>query len=92
MIKYRLYAPNDGDTMTVDGGGGGGWVSNDDRKDGNDRNNDKGGSAVNLSKNPEKQAILLLNCFHLYKSHIRTGVLLAMNVPITPHQLTSFSC
>ncbi|MEQ9872898.1 colicin-like bacteriocin tRNase domain-containing protein [Pectobacterium brasiliense] len=58
MIKYRLYAPNDGDTMTVDGGGGGGWVSNDDRKGGNDRNNDKGGSAVNLSKNPEKQAIV----------------------------------
>ncbi|WP_226374036.1 colicin-like bacteriocin tRNase domain-containing protein [Pectobacterium quasiaquaticum] len=57
MIKYRLYAPNDGDTMTVDGGGGG-WVSNDDRKGGNDRNNDKGGSAVNLSKNPEKQAIV----------------------------------
>ncbi|QHQ15802.1 hypothetical protein GMW39_07895 [Pectobacterium parmentieri] len=58
MIKYRLYAPNDGDTMTVDGGGG--WVSNDDRKGGgaNDRNNDKGGSAVNLSKNPENQAIV----------------------------------
>ncbi|UYA60185.1 hypothetical protein NAL19_2031 [Pectobacterium sp. F1-1] len=57
MIKYRLYAPNDGDTMTVDGGGGG-WVSNDDRKGGNDRNNDKGGSAVDYGKNPEKQAIV----------------------------------
>ncbi|MBL0906727.1 pyocin [Pectobacterium carotovorum] len=57
MIKYRLYAPNDGDTMTVDGGGGG-WVSNDDRKGGNDRNNDKGGSAVDYGKNPEKQTVI----------------------------------
>lgn len=57
MIKYRLYAPNDGDTMTVSGGGGG-WVSNDDRKGGNDRDNGKGGSAVDFSKNPEKQAIV----------------------------------
>ncbi|WP_247664871.1 colicin-like bacteriocin tRNase domain-containing protein [Pectobacterium versatile] len=58
MIKYRLYAPNDGDTMTVDGGGG--WDSpvNDDRKGGNDRDNGKGGSAVDFSKNPEKQAIV----------------------------------
>ncbi|MEI7282245.1 colicin-like bacteriocin tRNase domain-containing protein [Pectobacterium carotovorum] len=56
MIKYRLYALNDGDTMTVDGGGG--WVSNDDRKGGNDRDNGKGGSAVDFSKNPEKQAIV----------------------------------
>nr|ADO51065.1 carocin S2K [Pectobacterium carotovorum subsp. carotovorum] len=58
MIKYRLYAPNDGDTMTVDGGGG--WDSpvNDDRKGGNDRDDGKGGSAVDFSKNPEKQAIV----------------------------------
>ena len=58
MIKYRLYAPNDGDTMTVDGGGGWDSPANDDRKGGNDRNNDKGGSAVDFSKNPEKQAIV----------------------------------
>lgn len=32
MIKYRLYAPNDGDTMTVDGGGGWDSPANDDRK------------------------------------------------------------
>ncbi|UYA60641.1 hypothetical protein NAL19_2522 [Pectobacterium sp. F1-1] len=56
MIKYRLYAPNDGDTMTVDGGGG--WVSNDDRKGGNDRNNDKSGSQVDYGKNPEKQTVI----------------------------------
>ncbi|GKW26016.1 hypothetical protein PEC311524_36100 [Pectobacterium carotovorum subsp. carotovorum] len=58
MIKYRLYAPNDGDTMTVDGGGGGGWVSNDDRKGGSDRNNDKSDSQVDYGKNPEKQTVI----------------------------------
>jgi hypothetical protein len=58
MIKYRLYAPNDGDTMTVDGGGGGGWVSNDDRKGGNDRNNDKSDAQADYGKNPEKQTVI----------------------------------